>query len=287
MKQKILVNVENLFAKKIILSTIVSVGYDFVEANTYNDIKFKCDLLKGNIIIYVHELDYSVFEEEIAYIKNIIARGIKVVLIIDDYDVNIIDEAINIGVHDIVEMPIDRQILAKKLNSFVFKEQVVEIDVSKQVEDASLKKFNEKVIHNEIARAVRGNYQVSMIMVDNLSGDSGLTENIIHVFKNQMRDTDKVLNYADNRILLVCPFTVKSYIVEVENKVRNIYKEIHKDDRLFVLYGLTYPEDVDDTEAILKRLEKGIENSIALRNFTGTLSDIGFEQFEAYKKMLK
>jgi hypothetical protein len=96
-----------------------------------------------------------------------------------------------------------------------------------------------------------------------------------------------ILHYEEDKILLICPFTVKPYVVEIENKVRQIYGQLGFSGQSFALYGLTYPKDVTENQDILTRLEKGINNSIFLGNLKGTLSDIGFEQFEAYKKMLQ
>lgn len=286
MKQKVLVHAETMTAKKIILPTILSVGYDFVEAHDYYDVRFKCDLLKDHIAIYIHELDYTKYDEDISHIKDVIDRGLKVVLIIDNYDVAIIDEALNIGIKDIVELPIDKNVFAKKLRSFIFTDKKDDIDISKAVEAASLTKHNEQIIQNEIARALRGGYEISMILVKHLNHDLSMTTELIKSLKSQLRDTDRVLHYADDKVLLICPFTVKAYIVEIENKVRHIYENLNKDKEMFALYGLTYPEDVNDSSKILHRLERGIETSIALSKLRGTLSDIGSEQFEAYKQML-
>jgi PleD family two-component response regulator len=151
MKQKVLVNVDTLSAKKQILSTIVSVGYDFVEANTYDDIKFKCELLKDNIIIYIHELDYIIYEEEMAYIKNLINRGIKVMLIIDKYDVSIIDEALSIGIYDIIQIPISSDSLSKKLKTIISGKISMPESDKPLVHDASQKKHNAQIIINDIA----------------------------------------------------------------------------------------------------------------------------------------
>jgi len=287
MKQKVLVNVDTLSARKKVLSTIVSVGYDFVEANTYDDIKFKCDLLRDHIILYIHELDYRIYEEEMAYIKNIISRGIKVMLIIDNYDVAIIDEALSIGIHDIVQMPIDMEIISKKLKNVIIGSVTVTDEAKKVTQDAAFKKHNAQIIVNEIARAKRGNYEVSMILIRNLNQDSSMISDIIKDLKKHLRDTDRILHYEEDKILLICPFTVKPYVVEIENKVRNIYRLLDLSEQSFALYGLTYPKDVTENQDILTRLEKGIDNSILLGNLKGTLSDIGFEQFEAYKKMLQ
>jgi len=287
MKQKVLVNVDTLSARKKVLSTIVSVGYDFVEANTYDDIKFKCELLRDHIIIYIHELDYTIYEEEMAYIKNLIGRGIKVMLIIDNYDVTIIDEALSIGIHDIIQMPISSDIISRKLKTVMNGNVDRTEDEKKVTHDSAFRKHNGQIIINEIARAKRGSYELSMIMIRNLNQDSSMISDIMKDLKNHLRDTDRILHYAEDKILLICPFTLKPYVVEVENKVRQIYRSYNLSEQSFALYGLTYPKDVSENQDILTRLDKGIENSILLGNLKGTLSDIGFEQFEAYKKMLQ
>ena len=65
MNKKVLINVATPAIKKKILSMVIAEGYDFVEGSSYDDVKFKCDLLKDHIILYVHELDYTQYKKEL------------------------------------------------------------------------------------------------------------------------------------------------------------------------------------------------------------------------------
>lgn len=266
---------------------VISEGHDFVEGNSYDDVKFKCELLKDHIILYIHELDYSRYDQEMSAIGSIIKRGYKTILIIDNYDVGIIDDALAIGVHDIVEMSVDQKILSKKIKNIIKPEEVKSLVEVETNYDESHKIHDKNIIDNEIARALRGGYELSMILIKGLRYNPEVMRKVMESLKVQLRDTDRVLHYDAEQILLICPFTRKSYIVDVENKVRAIYDKVDDENHLFTLYGLTYPSDVSAEEDILSKLEKGIRNSLLIGNLKGTLTDIGFEQFEAYKKMLQ
>lgn len=286
MKDKILVNVATLAIKKRILSMIITEGYDFVEGNHYDDLTFKCDLLKEHILLYIHELNYGTYDTDMNFIRDIRKRGYKIILIIDSYDASVIDDALAAGVTDMIEMPVDPTILHKKFTNLVKVDTIKEHEVVHDKQEVLHHIDNENIITNEMSRALRGGYELSMVLIKYMKNDKEIMGTVMDQLKEQLRDTDRVLHYNDTHILLVCPFTKKTYIVEVENKVRSIYETIDDKEHLFTLYGLTYPTDVNPEEDILRKLEKGINNSLMIGKLKGTISDIGAQQFEAYKKML-
>lgn len=280
MAKKVLVHIHSLANKRIVLPALISMGLDFVEYSGPEDFNFKLGLFKEQTYLMIHELNRMKYINEFESMKKAVALNVKVLLIIDEYDTKIIDDALSIGIHDLITFPIKEETLKSKIDSLL---SSIPGNMGRK------SNINMPVIENEIARAKRGNYHFSIVMA-NLDGihvdDMAL---VIDSLKNQLRDTDLVLKWDRYRILLICPFTIKESIVEVENKIRAIVKEKYgefKNKVILNMYGISYPKDGKSAKDLIDKLYEGLNNSIMLGNLRGGFNDIGKEDIEYYRRIL-
>lgn len=289
MKNKVLMNVAGSATRKVVLFTIVNLGYDFIEFQNTEDLKFKHSLLKDSIVMLVHELNYSTYDRDFEMIKEVSNKKIKVLLIIDRYETQVIDDAMEAGAADVVVLPLKEEILKNKMKN-VLANTVKPLEIDKHIDDEHIEYsyVDDGVIDFEINRADRGKYSISLVMVELHSVTEDETIEIIEKLKDRLRETDLVMRYGPLKLLLICPFTGKENIVEVENKVRTLVKENvnkFKNKAVFTIYGIAYPKDGENARELIDLLEEGIMNSRLLGRIKGTFNDIRKEEIEAYRRM--
>lgn len=286
MKNKIIINVSGIGSKKMIMSTIIKLGYDFVEFQDQEDLKFKQNLFKDKIILMIYELNYITYKQDFDMIRNLTENHIKTILIIERYDAKIIDDALEAGAKDIITLPLKEEVLRNKIKTTLS-------NVKKPLEFIEIKAVNymdPSVIESEIIRADRGKYSISLIMVE----FHGLNEeeilNLCEKIKEKLRETDLVMKYGAKILLLICPFTGKENIVEVENKVRVVAKESIEQIKTksnVIVYGITYPKDGENANELITLLEEGLANSRMIGRIRGTFHDIKKDDIEIYKKIFR
>jgi hypothetical protein len=286
MKGKVLLNIYTIQVKNDLMSILVQNNYDFLEVNNEDELSFKYNLIKDQLGLYIQELDELNYEKALEQIRKIDASKVKSIILLHKYSSKVIDDALALKVSDIVVLPIDRINLTKKILSSVTKQTssdympaspIIEI-----IEEIDYSKLNE-----ELNRALRGSYPLSLVTVDAHKMTSTLFEHVKKALEQFLRATDIILPYGKQQLLLLCPFTPKNFLVEVENKVRLAHKSIAPKASIpnaIYLYGVTYPDDGSTSEELLKRLYEGVHDSIVFSNVEGTLQHMNHERL---KKQLK
>lgn len=287
MLKKILVNIYEQTNKKTVLTTVVETENDFIEYSTFDDLVFKMNLFKDSVVLMIHELNVMNKTNDLLLIKEAKKHDIKVLVIAQRYDTSIIDDVMGVGADDIVVSPLKEIVLKNKIKTLINKAPCMT-----QVNDREKYKLmiDYKLIEQELIRADRGKYSLSFIMIE----FSGILEEEIEWFidklNEKLRETDLVLRYCVNRLLIICPFTIKENIVEVENKVRLVRSENYNQFKMKVamfVYGISYPNDAVTIEDLCSLLDSGINKSIMLSSLRGTFNDMNKEEKETYLKMLQ
>ncbi|PKM68888.1 MAG: hypothetical protein CVU95_02055 [Firmicutes bacterium HGW-Firmicutes-2] len=279
MEKKVLIHVYTIQVKNDILSILVNNGHDFLEVFNNNELNFKYNLVKDQIDLYIQELDENRYEESLDQIRRIDTDKVRSIVLIHKYSKHVIDDALALKVKDIIVLPMDRTHLTKKIMSF-FDTQKPSVLMPSSQDKVQIHNYIEidiNKVRDEINRAMRGNYPLSFVLVEYHSLDQPQWILFKEALNLLLRTTDMVMYFEANKILLICPFTPKNFLVEVENKVRNAYDQIKKKapsrGALF-LYGVTFPEDGQAWEALYKEMTDGIHDSKVISKFEGTLKQI-------------
>lgn len=276
MSAKVLLNVYSVQVKNDLLSIFVQNGYDVFEAVNENDLLFKHHLIKEKLEIYVHELDENNYESSLEQLKRIDRDKVRCIVMIHAYNSDILDDALALKVKDVIVLPMDRNNLTSKLimpvqamkrTSIMPKEppqppthnEEDQAITSTEPEAREFEEaFSQKSLEMELNRSTRGKYPISLLMVtySNISNEAfALFEERLHQL---LRTTDVILRYDKDRVLLLCPFTSKENLVEVENKVGQAHTSLTTkgfDKGLMVLSGVTYPRDASKSDQLIKILE--------------------------------
>lgn len=287
MNGKIFVNVLNVQARIEIITEIAKLNYDFIETNMASDLRFKYDLFKDKISIFVHELSDRNYHQEFRLIEDMVARGIKIIILLEKYSAKAIDDAMQAGASDVIVLPLNEGVFHNKLNAIIGLSKKIEKSTTITKEEDKVL-ISPTVINGEIARANRGAYNISLVLFE--IGQSSPEELDWFIDQLQYRETDVVLRYSKNKGLAICPFTGKENIAEVENKVRNLYirqKNEFKLETDLSVYGITYPKDGENANELMRKLEEGIHDFKVFSNIKGTLKDINRDEFEKVYRLLK
>ena len=273
MNGKVLLNVYTVTVKNDLLSILVQNGYDFLEVFNEHELTFKYNLVKEKLDLYIHELDENNYEESLRQIATIDSKNIRCIVLIHKYSSRVIDDSLALDVKDIVVLPIERDNLSKKILSSVKKPEPI-VEYMPTTPPRPEIQVDKTRMADEINRAVRGDYPLSLVLIE--YDKMGIE--VYKVFKRELsrllRTTDMLLKYDENRLLVLCPFTPKSHLVEVENKIRLAHSELAKvtvTPSTIYLYGVTFPDDGDDLDKLIKSMSDGIHDSMIFSKLDGTL----------------
>lgn len=294
MNFKVLLNMLDIQEKRTVMSALVAQDINFVEIFTDDELRYKMNLLKDSVLLYIHELNSRDYDKSLKSLENVTKNKIHTIVVIDKYDVKAIDDAQKLGVMDVIVCPIAEDAFEKKL-MFIYEQlqkkhrETKGIPVHRQATSGTTK--NAKVIiDNEVNRAIRGKYALSFVLIkiNGLSHEE-FTE-LETMFNDVLRETDRCILYSKNTFLIICPFTPNQYVVDVENKLRNYLtqsQERYKQKIQWYIQGVTFAEAGKTVEELLEIMEKRITDIEAIDRISDRLLLNNSAKINQYKKMLK
>lgn len=297
MNKKILLNIDNRFIKSILLKSIAKAGLDILDVVDKDDISIKLEAFGDNVVLAVTEItkeNFDTVESEIECVKKE-CPSIPILAIVFKDTSDIVKFALNTGIKDVLLLPKNSE---SYINLIQAKMDVYYTEFSKAgelKEPPISEKIQQKVdiketLTIELKRAMRGEYSISFVMAY-LSGHE--PEAVISLIKNVnafMRETDKLIEMSEDTFIGIFPFTSKSSVPIIEERFRDAFKRelsrmgIHKK---LCLYSATYPHDGTTIEALLDRMEMGINNSLVINSVNTPLNAMTKSEIEEYKKKIK
>jgi len=297
MADKVLISVKDLFIKSIILKHLYKRGFEIVEVVDEIDLFLKLDIFRESILYYIVQISANTYGEQYDQIKRIrqenYFKSLPVMAIIPENSKEYIKGAKEAEVNDVFLMPAKRELLkdylVERLSSFTAKIPSKDSEeYINKVRENLLSGFNSNNdLKNELKRASRGKYPVSFIMC-RLSGiHIGLVQEFYDKLALEMRETDRIANHDYRCFIIVCPFTMKKYLIEIEKKVRGIFERMFQGLGKLYMYSVTYPDDGESLEKLLDIMEKGVHDSIVISGMRQPLNTLSKEKLEEFKNMLK
>ncbi|HHU90365.1 MAG TPA: hypothetical protein GXZ22_04830 [Clostridiaceae bacterium] len=295
MDKYIFLHVNNRFVRNILLKSIAKAGIGVMEIMDSDDLTIKLDAYGNSIVLFVTEIvddNNLVVDDVVGRIRNGYP-SIPVLALVYRDTYEIVNTAIKLGIKDILFLTKNSENYVKTIQNKMVKyyeiinKQEEETDLSESIhENVSVKES----LNLELKRAIRGNYSISFILVHLNGQEPEVIKSIINTSKRFIRDTDKLLLIDEDTFIGAFHFVEKANVPLLEEKFRNAFKNeskkmgIHKE---FCLYGATFPDDGDNLDELLSRLEKGISNMLAINSVRIPLNSLTVSNIENYKKKLR
>ncbi len=300
MTDKILIFIKDRFIKGTVLKYLYEKNLEFMEVLDENDLYLKLDIFKEVILFFIIQINQETYIEQYEMMKKLKkGTGIlsfPVMAIIPDGSVEYVGGAKKAGIEDVILIPEKRELFGEffitRFNNFLkklpSKQKHPDLDELRRNILSTLSSNDD--LKREIKRAGRGKYSVSFVMGRIAGIHIGMIQDFYEKLRKDLRDTDKIINYDYRTFIVTCPFTVKEYLVEVENKIREAFEVMfrgYSQRKKLDMYGVTYPEDGKSLEKLIEILEKGVHDSIVISSIHEPLNTLSKERLEEYKKMLR
>lgn len=290
MDGKVLIFIRDYQLKRQVINLVAQLGLSFIECNEMDELDFRIQLFVNVNKLFVYEFAEGINEEKqfkkLADMKN---KGWKTLVVFSKYHIPYIDKSQDNGVNDLVVHPVEIISIKNKiltLLSVPIEEKNEEIDQ----EDSDLM---DETVKLEINRADRGKYALSFVLFEFLSVTISKQKSFIEDLKFKLRETDAIIpGRKKNTYLIMCPFTPKNFVVEVENKIRNQFEEQKSNGEIAPLsivyaYGLTLGVDGDDFDELMDTLDKSLNE---LKKIDKTIKQnilYDPEKLKAYRNMYR
>ncbi len=212
--------------------------------------------------------------------------------IIPDNSPEYVNGAKEADVNDLFLVPAKRELLkdylTERLSAFTAKIPSSDFEYMNKVRESLLSSLSSNSdLRNEIKRASRGKYPVSLVM-GRLSGiHIGMVQEFYDRLALQMRETDRTINHDYRTFIIVCPFTMKKYLLEIERKIRGVFEKMFQGSGKLYMYSVTYPDDGESLEQLIEIMEKGVHDSIVISRMRQPLNTLSREKLEEFKNMLR
>lgn len=302
---KVLVSCANRYIKGILFRILVEAGLDVSDAADEEDIRFKVGLFGSSIVLFIAEVTEQNRERLYAEIRRLSeskapVRG-TVLALVPNETAEMVGGALKAGIDDVILLPQNREryrtVLAERLPAVIEKGRIrlhgapdpVEAPPEEEEERTDPDELRSELLR-ELKMANRGGHTVSLLMVR----CSGLDEDEIRRLEDKLldglRDTDRILPFDPTAFIIVCPFTAKSFIVEVERKTRQAYSDLFGDfthDRRIYLFGTNYPTEEREPEQLIVRMENGIHDSMAFTALREPLHKLTPTEMERFRNKLR
>jgi GGDEF domain-containing protein len=293
MDRSVFIDIEDLFVKKILIKAIADKSMGIIDSSGLLDMEIKLQTVGDRVFLAIVE----VFDKNLNEIeeRNKIFRkycpSIPVLALVYKHTSDIVGFVMSLGFEDILLLPENTELynglIENKLNSYLT--QMAEIKLPEFIRGNNEIKENLKL---ELSRAARGAYSLSFVMA-HLTGaisEEDLLKSYVGKIKSFLRNTDKLYLMDDSTFIVVFPFAKKESIPSLEDKFREAYKlekpkiGIHKK---LCIFSATYPDDGENLDILLERLEKGINNSMVINSVHSPFNSLSRAEIENYKKMIK
>lgn len=264
MDGKVLIFVKDYQLNRLILNCVNQLKLNFFECFREEDIYFKIKLCEDPNKLFVYEFLHEKEEEQFELLQKISDKGFKILVIFPEYSISYIDRGQKVGVDDMLVYPIETSTLTNKITS------LLNLPIENQISEVIFKEVTDdymESVTNEIIRARRGNYDLSFVMFSFVSVAEEKLEEYFNQLKIFLRETDILLPKIEkNKFILMCPFTKKNYLVEVENKIRETFNQLKQSGTFLLhskiyMHGLTLDVDGRSFEELFKQMVEGIEVS--------------------------
>ncbi|MBN2222509.1 MAG: hypothetical protein JW708_09915 [Vallitaleaceae bacterium] len=292
MDGKVLMNIIDTQLKRQLMMIFVDINVQFIECYEGEDVNFKIQMLPKGNRLYIHELSFvkQDCKSQFLFLEGMKSKGFRVLVILPQYKIDLIDECQRIRVDDVFVVPEETKSIELWKNvSARLKNKILMIltlpessfseegkpEVIKQSEGYAFQalesyKKGMKRIQTEIVRARRGKYPLSFVMIYQSLVPKKAEELFMKELKKALRTTDTIIEMESDIVhIVLCPFTDKKDLVLVENKVRRCFEEVKQRTGLpaaskCYLYGLAYGTDGENFEEIYEKLDKSIKESKAM-----------------------
>lgn len=233
-----------------------TIGVYKYDQKVYNDLTEKLESL-GILLKPMNDND---IEEDIElYILNIdnpekfgdinFDRPFLVVSSINSH--KLLSKSYKSGALDYIHKPFaDIDLIAKRIERILEKKDAIQINSLLAI------KYN-KMIDNELKRAKRGKYSVTFVLIRvETKVDLDTLTSIIHKVKLGVRDSDTCIQFSQQDIIVVLPFTSKSTAVTAVKKIITSIGSIGY--KSYCSYA-EYPNDGQKREDLLISLSRSVE----------------------------
>jgi hypothetical protein len=263
MDGNVLIFIRDYQLKRQVINLVVKLGLSFIECNEMDELNFRMQLFTSDNKLFLYEFAEGLNEEkQFKKLEDMKTKGWKTLVIFSKYFIPYIDQSQKAGINDLIIHPIEIISVKNKLVTLLSVPiEVVEEPVNIENEDPI-----DEVIKQEINRAYRGNYSLSFVIFEFISVTKSKQKEFLKELKDKLRETDAIIHgHANNIYLILCPFTPKNFVVEVENKIRVLFDEKKNKAEiaplsLLYVYGLTLGVDGEDFENLMTTLEKSLED---------------------------
>lgn len=301
MGKRVLLRIRSKLAKGIALRCLIEAGYDVIDVMDDDDLRLKLSVYPSEFILYILEVTEdslpNIFTETSALKRNGPLVKTPVLALVPRDTSDIVSSALKSGIEDVFLFPKAResyrQQITDKITATLKKLDPVE-PPPKPREEAPLEETGIETIRDrlesELRHANRGKYPLSVLMIRFTDVEPDKAEKFIDRLKSILRETDTVYKLKNHTWMITCPFTEKKYIVEVERKIFSTFEAEmgeKRDHKKINLFTAAYPQDEDNLDRILERLETGISNSMAINSIKTPLNTLTRDELEDYRRKMK
>lgn len=167
-------------------------------------------------------------------------------------------------VRDVMPLPLEEDIFLRKLKGILSEDFAAGRgeDLQALYENPG---YRQALLREALSKAHTGGYSLCVVRVSvaSVTGDS---PSFYGVLQHALRENDTILEMEPGDYILLCPYTPKANLIPLEGKIRRALEcsEAYAESMMrLYLYGIAFPEDAKDPEALIRQLEEGMDSSRA------------------------
>lgn len=179
------------------------------------------------------------------------------------------------GARDVITKPVNYEHIKKRIDNIIAPEYKVK-------EKRTIMDYYNQ-INNEIKRAKRGKYNLSILLAgifqkadlksahkeSYFSKIIDLEQKYPDELKKIMRDTDTIVSLSPSEYLFILPFTVKEGTTVIHQKIQHIFNSMvdnkERDNLLMIVGTATYPEEGESTDDLILKIEESFKIQFAIK----------------------
>jgi hypothetical protein len=263
----VFVFIHDIRLKLLIIRILVENNIPFFEASNMDEALFKLDLVQ-DVAMMIEEFQDG--EKGLKLIKAFTdpdkRNKIPIIWIIPANRRDIIPLAAKWQIADLITMPLDETVFLRKISGGAGISDNFNKKDNKPIIEPKVLSYHSQNVIEALESAEKGKYPISIISLQVNDMTEEANKRILGNLKSILRGSDSILGMDLGQYLILLPFTPKASLPIVESKVKDTVESIvgKRPSAGVHIYGVCFPDDVQDFDELTAKLTGGIEQSIKI-----------------------
>lgn len=257
--------IQDTILRLTVIRLLLKVRYPYIESASLEEMRIKLELAQDIGLLVEEYKEGPKGEILVRFLKDHKSLSrIPVLWLMPELRREWIVRAGMWKVRDVMPLPLEEDIFLRKLKGILSEDFAAGKGEDLRVL-IEYPEYRQGLLREALQKAHSGGDSICVVRVS-VASVTGESPSFYQVLQHTLRESDTILEMVPGDYILLCPYTPKANLIPLEGKIRRALEssDAYAESKMrLYLYGIAFPEDALDPEAMIRQLEEGMDSSRA------------------------